>query len=757
MKECPRCLICLDDSAETCPLDSGPLDSAFPGDPVVDGKYRVEHRLGRGGMGVVYRVRHLGLQRRFALKLILGPHEGGRHFLERFQTEARALGRLKHPNIVEVTDYGVDPRGDGLPYLVMEYLEGRTLYELCRRALLPMERALSLLDSIAQAIDYAHREGVLHCDLKPNNVLVVEGENSHETAKILDFGLARLLAAETDVTGVVRSQFRAEGRRARDNPSVSAPTPADAVSSETSAAPTLDVLTGAAAGVSPGEGTSVAPHVSRATLEGTLPYIAPELILGSPHTSSTDIYAFAVLSYETLVGKQPFSGSRSELVWKHLQTPPPVPSQLQTLLPPELDAPLRASLDKVPERRAKKAKDLVASLRSAWQVSERRKWSAREIPRRSTLAVIAGTVLALLSWPLSRFGWVEGLERRTVDARFAVVPTYAPDNRLVSLVVDEASLAADPAPLAEKADQFAVVIDQVYDAGARGVAIDFLLPARWAHSEKFSKLLLTHANHLTLAALSTSAQTVGQECVSNLTAAALGPERFTELFGFVNLREDPDGITRRASLFFVDVDGALRKSWAASVARDLKSENIPAHDDDSMTAPFWIDYSADQKKLAKISWRDVPAKLQTNPSLFQGRLVLLGGDLVGSGDDYHRIPSRGEASEAVSGLALQSLIVNTILADFPVRQAGWIPVVGILAIVYAAILAALLCLPRLYRPLSLSIVLSLFYLAAAFLLFRQRHVIAPIAGPLLLGLLALTAGLVLRLTKLSLPSYVEEA
>ena len=757
MKECPRCHICLDDSAETCPLDSGPLDAAFPGDPIVDGKYRVEQRLGRGGMGVVYRVRHLGLQRRFALKLILGPHAGGQHFLDRFQTEARALGRLKHPNIVEVTDYGVDPRGDGLPYLVMEYLEGRTLHELCRRAPLPMERALSLLDSIAQAIDYAHREGVLHCDLKPNNVLVVEDENSHETAKILDFGLARLLAAETDVTGVVRSQFRAEGRRARDNPSVSATTPADAVNSETSAAPTLDVLAGAASGVSAGQGISVAPHVSQARLEGTLPYIAPELILGSPHASSTDIYAFGVLTYETLVGKQPFSGSRSELVWKHLQTLPPVPSQLQTLLPPELDAPLRAGLDKVPERRAMKAKDLVASLRSAWQVSERRKWRVREIPRRSTLAVIAGTVLALLSWPLSRFAWVEDLERHTVDARFALSPTHPPDGRLVTLVVDEASLAVDPTPLAEKADQFAGVIDRVFNAGARGVAIDFLLPERWSHSEKFSKLMLTRGDNLTLAALSAVSQTVGQECVSSLTAAALGPQRYSELFGFANLREDPDGVTRRASLFFVDREGALRKSWAISVARNLDSVSNRKADGAEMKTPFWIDYSVDPKELPKISWKDVPFELERDPSLFKGQLVLVGGDLVGSGDDYHRIPSRGNASEAVSGLALQSLIVNTILTNFRVRSAPWVLVAGLLTIGYAAFLAAILCLSRLYRPLMLGIVFSLLYVGAAFLLFRQMHVIAPIAGPLLLGVLALATGLVLRLTKLSLPSYVEEA
>jgi serine/threonine protein kinase/CHASE2 domain-containing sensor protein len=757
MKECSRCNICLDDSAESCPLDGGALDSAFPGDSIIDGKYRVEHRLGRGGMGVVYRVRHLGLQRRFALKLIRGPHGGGQHFFDRFQTEARALGRLKHRNIVEVTDYGVDPRAEGLPYLVMEYLEGLTLHELCRGSELPPERALPLLEAIAVAVDYAHGEGVLHCDLKPSNVLVVGTENSGEIAKILDFGLARLLSGGADVTGSELWQVRVGSLGTEDKASSRTPPSADAANTETSMAPTLDVLMGESRGISAEGRGSVTTQASRVRLEGTMAYIAPELIRGSPHTRSTDMYAFGVLVYETLVGKQPFSGSRGELVLNHLQTPPPIPSQIQTLLPPELDAPVLAGLAKEPEERAKQARDLVASVRSAWQASERRKWRAREFPRRSRLAVLAGTVLALLSWPLARVGWVVDLEHRTIDVRFALSPKHPPDKRLVTLVVDEDSLAADPAPLAEKADQFAGVIDRIFGAGARGVAIDFLLPERWAHSEKFSKLLLTHADNLTLAALSASSQTVGQECVSGLTAAALGPKRFSELFGFANLREDSDGVTRRGNLFFVDVEGAMRKSWAASVAHNLESANSRDADGAGMTTSFWIDYSADQNKLSKISWKDVPAQLQRDPSVFQGRLVLLGGDLVGSGDDYHRIPSRGNASEAVSGLALQSLIVNTILIDFPIRSAGWVSVLGLLAIGYATILAAFLCLSRLYRPLTLSLLLSLAYVSAAFLLFRRTHVIAPVAGPVFLGVLALSAGLVLRLTKLSLPAYVEEA
>src|SRR5262249_27910333 len=113
-------------------------DSAEPFVPIdgsilIADKYRVDRRLGQGGMGIVYAVVHLGLQKRFALKVIKSPAAGGDVFLSRFRSEAEALGRLKHPNIVEVTDSGVDARTGGPPYLVMEYLEGSTLADYCDR------------------------------------------------------------------------------------------------------------------------------------------------------------------------------------------------------------------------------------------------------------------------------------------------------------------------------------------------------------------------------------------------------------------------------------------------------------------------------------------------------------------------------------------------------------------------------------------------------------------------------------------------
>src|SRR4051812_21088618 len=159
--------------------------------PVLDGKYRLDERLGEGAVGLVYRATHLGLKKIFALKLLkpglaaLDPFS-----VIRFQREAEALGRLRHPHIVEVTDSGIDP-GTGAPYLVMELLEGIPLSDLCRReGPLPLARALPILDAIAAAVDAAHEQGILHLDLKPGNILLGGPAGEERAVKGLDLRLA---------------------------------------------------------------------------------------------------------------------------------------------------------------------------------------------------------------------------------------------------------------------------------------------------------------------------------------------------------------------------------------------------------------------------------------------------------------------------------------------------------------------------------------------------------------------------------------
>jgi serine/threonine protein kinase len=157
------------------------LPSAEP--QIIDGKYRLEERLGGGGMGTVYRARHLGLERAFALKLLHTSHDHA-DFARLFEGEAKALGALRHRGVVPVTDYGVDPQG--LPFLVMELLEGETLDAALKRRQFTPEESLVCLREVAEAIDYVHAQGIVHGDIKPSNMLLAP----HPV--LVDFGLAAI-------------------------------------------------------------------------------------------------------------------------------------------------------------------------------------------------------------------------------------------------------------------------------------------------------------------------------------------------------------------------------------------------------------------------------------------------------------------------------------------------------------------------------------------------------------------------------------
>jgi eukaryotic-like serine/threonine-protein kinase len=224
---------------------------------ILDGKYRLDDRLGEGAVGLVYRATHLGLKKVFALKLLKPGPALDPFSVTRFQREAEALGRLRHPHIVEVTDFGVDP-GTGSPYLVMELLEGASLSDLCRTAgPLSLDQALPILDAIAAAIDAAHEQGILHRDLKPGNVLLCGEDEEDRTVKVLDFGLAELSApphpgAAVDVGDLVIDEKAADSLTA-----------------------TGDLL-------------------------GTPLYVAPEVIRQGRAGRTADVYSFGVIAYESI-------------------------------------------------------------------------------------------------------------------------------------------------------------------------------------------------------------------------------------------------------------------------------------------------------------------------------------------------------------------------------------------------------------------------------------------------------------------------
>src|SRR5688500_14547351 len=161
---------------------------------VLDDKYRLERLLGKGGMGAVYLATHLGTERYVALKLIAPQFMRNEEFVGRFKREARAAGRLRHPNVVDVTDFGFTRAGkEQVAYLVMEYLDGCTLGDvLDEEKRLPLEWVVDILEQVCSAVHEAHKQGIVHRDLKPDNIWLEPNRLGGYRVKVLDFGIAKL-------------------------------------------------------------------------------------------------------------------------------------------------------------------------------------------------------------------------------------------------------------------------------------------------------------------------------------------------------------------------------------------------------------------------------------------------------------------------------------------------------------------------------------------------------------------------------------
>jgi tRNA A-37 threonylcarbamoyl transferase component Bud32 len=248
LEECPRCGACYDGGAGQCSTEGARLvPVVLP--RLLDGRYRLERRLGRGGMGTVYLASDNALERRVAVKVIREDLVGNAEAAERFRREARAAASFAHPNVVTVHDFGI--AAGARAFLVMELLEGGSLREeLRRQRRLPPQRVAGILQGVCAALEAAHRRQLVHRDLKPENILLVAGE-SGEVAKLLDFGLAKFLTSVT-------------------------------------MQPTADTAPG--------------------VVMGTLRYMSPEQRRGGEAHASWDLWALSVVTYEMLAGAYPFEG-----------------------------------------------------------------------------------------------------------------------------------------------------------------------------------------------------------------------------------------------------------------------------------------------------------------------------------------------------------------------------------------------------------------------------------------------------------------
>jgi tRNA A-37 threonylcarbamoyl transferase component Bud32/dipeptidyl aminopeptidase/acylaminoacyl peptidase len=268
------------------------------------GSFEVLERLGAGGMGEVYRARDLRLDRTVALKVIRAADQHRRDRLERFKREARAISRFNHPHICALYDIGEQ---DGEAFLVMEYVAGETLTDRLARGPLRLEDALRYGVQIADALDMAHRNGVVHRDLKPSNIMI-----GRDGVKLLDFGLAKLREVDSEA---------------------------------------VDQTT-ASLGLSE-EGLVI----------GSLPYMAPEQVEGRRADARCDVFALGVVLYEMVTGALPFKGdSKASLIVSILSEEPQSPTVRQPLMPALFDRVIRRCLAKSADDRWQTAADLKAEL-----------------------------------------------------------------------------------------------------------------------------------------------------------------------------------------------------------------------------------------------------------------------------------------------------------------------------------------------------------------------------------------------------------
>ncbi len=309
MRECPACKRCFPDHVNHCPNDGDPTTHSIAGEPMLDGRYQLEKRLGHGGMGVVFKARHIFLKTAHAIKVILPDLVGNDPMLvTRFRQEALAAAAIRHPNIIAVTDFGV-ARGT-MPFLVMEFVQGKSLHDvLVAEKSLPPARALELMSAIGAGVAAAHRQNIVHRDLKPLNIMMQEGMSIAEGLKILDFGLAKIKSGE------LLGSF---------------------VQAKTSG------------------------------LMGSPFYMAPEQWSDEEPDAKADIYSLGVIMFQMLGGDVPFKGtSIPSIMKKHLTAAPATFAEMGVQVPAQIEAVVRHALEKDAVNRPASVEAFISELRDA--------------------------------------------------------------------------------------------------------------------------------------------------------------------------------------------------------------------------------------------------------------------------------------------------------------------------------------------------------------------------------------------------------
>jgi serine/threonine-protein kinase len=304
MKSCPQCGQEYGDTTTLCPSDGAVLEKdtvdGLVGQTLAD-KYRVEELINQGGMGAVYRGTHILMDKTVAIKVLHPALAADEKIVARFSREARAASRISHPHALNVTDFGES--SNGVVFLVMEYLNGKTLKEvIANDNPLPLPRVVEIMRQVTGALEAAHHEGVVHRDLKSDNIMLMDAGNGADWAKVLDFGIAKI----QEPMG--------------QDPALTSPN----------------------------------------LIIGTPQYMSPEQCSqASEIDARTDIYSLGIILYEMLSGHVPFTGeSPTAIMMKHLQDAPPSILEERKDLPAAVGRVLARALAKRPEDRFQNVTEL---------------------------------------------------------------------------------------------------------------------------------------------------------------------------------------------------------------------------------------------------------------------------------------------------------------------------------------------------------------------------------------------------------------
>ncbi len=308
MKKCPRCGKQYVDANTLCPSDGAVLqrEDELVGQTLA-GKYRIEEKISEGGMGCVYRATHILMEKVLAVKVLHPALAADDTIVARFTREAKAASRISHPHAITVTDFGESE--NGVVFLVMEYLRGRTLKEVVRsEGPMSLKRVAEIVRQVAGALETAHSEGVVHRDLKSDNIMLDETTGGGDWAKVLDFGIAKIKE------------------------------PVDAKPDSALTAPNLII--------------------------GTPQYMSPEQCSqASSIDARSDIYSLGVIIFEMLAGHVPFSGdSPTETMMKQMQEPVPSLREDRSDLPEAVDQLVQRAMAKSPDERFQSVSELSETL-----------------------------------------------------------------------------------------------------------------------------------------------------------------------------------------------------------------------------------------------------------------------------------------------------------------------------------------------------------------------------------------------------------